>query len=171
MSIFQLTFIVLVISSLSFFLELLISVSLVITYWLFKLKVWLKLFYFFLLKIIILMSILLNLIHFIAVILICMSLKILILDRYLSFLVEACFFLLILKTILLKISVLLVIVWANCLLLVIFSIIIVIFNKLTIRFIFPVLIWDKFLVNFRLLVLLKFFVLIIINRIWRGVFS
>ena len=153
MSIFQLTFIILVIFSLSFFLELLVSVSLVITYWLFKLKVWLKLFYFF------------------AVILICMRLKILILDRYLSFLVEACFFLLILKTILLKISVLLVIVWAYCLLLVIFSIIIVIFNKLTIRFIFPVLIWDKFLVNFRLLVLLKFFVLIIINRIWRGVFS
>lgn len=112
------------------------------------------------------MFILLNLIRFIIFTLFLMCLDILVLRENVSFLIVVGF--LILYSILLIVMVLLIFYWASLFLIII--IIIATFNHLSYWFIFPILIWDKFLVNFWILILFKLFVLILINRIRRSEF-
>lgn len=112
------------------------------------------------------MFILLNLIRFIIFTLFLMCLDILVLRENVSFLIVVGF--LILYSILLIVMVLLIFYWASLFLIII--IIIATFNHLTYWFLFPIVICDKFLVNFWILILFKLFVLILINRIRRSEF-
>lgn len=113
-------------------------------------------------KFFLLIIILLNLILFIIFTLFLMCLYILVLGDNLSFLIVVGF--LILYSILLIVMVLLIF-YRACLFLINLIIIIATFNHLADRFLLPIVICDKFLVNFRMLILFKFFVLILIDWI------
>lgn len=161
-SLFLRSFIFLVISCEGFFMDLLVIV------WLFKLKIWLGIILFIIFLFRIKMFILLKLACLYISITQLMLLYILCLSHMLPFRIVIYFFLLILLTILLIIMVLLVF---NCLtfLLIVLCIIIFIFNVWFLRLSNEALV--KILVIFRLQILLKFFIMILVNRIGRSIFS
>lgn len=128
----------------------------------FKLKVLIIIINFFILIVIFKMFILLNLIRFIIFSLFLMCIDILVLRDNLSFLIVVGF--LILYSILLIVMVLLIFYWAFLFLI----IIIATFNRLTYWFLFPIVIRNKFLVNFWILIVFLLFVLILIDWIRRS---